>query len=208
MSWLLLLYLDILIITEKVQDNGFVILEYTSYGYIISLFWPDRFTVKPDELYMESTRYFIVLYQISYISQQKSRLYKTKYFPDITEKQGISPLPACRSSGIIQTNVVYSNEGCHMASPTNIGRVSIPATNGRYKYFRPGLANFGSPDCPWCRRSIPATNGGLWKNPLHLGVVDRHLRPMRDKTNPNEATLSFESPWVAGVNLQQSMCYG
>ena len=41
-------------------------------------------------------------------------------------------------------------------------------------------------------------------NPLHLDVVDRYLRRMRDKTIPDEAPPSLESfypPWVAGIDL-------
>ena len=50
-----------------------------------------------------------------------------------------------------------------------------------------------------------------YKNPLHLDVVDRCLRRMGDKTIPDEAPPSLESfypPWVAGIDLPQSRCFG
>ena len=50
-----------------------------------------------------------------------------------------------------------------------------------------------------------------YKIPLHLDVVDRYLRRMVDKTIRDEAPPSLESfypPWVAGIDLPQSMCCG
>ena len=50
-----------------------------------------------------------------------------------------------------------------------------------------------------------------YKNPLHFDVVDRYLRRMGVKTNPDEAPPSLESfypPWVAGIDLPQSRCCG
>ena len=50
-----------------------------------------------------------------------------------------------------------------------------------------------------------------YKNPLHIDVVDRYLRRMGDKTIPDEAPPSLESfypPWVAGIDLPQSRCWG
>ena len=50
-----------------------------------------------------------------------------------------------------------------------------------------------------------------YKNPLHVGVADRYMRRMGDKTIPDEAPPSLESfypPWVTGIDLPQSMCCG
>ena len=55
------------------------------------------------------------------------------------------------------------------------------------------------------------SHGHYYKNPLHFDVVDRYLRQMGDKTIPDEAPPSLESfypPWVAGIELPQSMCCG
>ena len=54
--------------------------------------------------------------------------------------------------------------------------------------------------------------GWDYKNPLHLDVVDRYLQRMGDlkrfQTRLRRVWNRFIPPWVAGIDLPQSRCFG